>query len=469
MADMLITDPAQHTTGGPAAAVDPRLERFLDRIRRRDLTVGVVGLGYVGLPLVIGFAEAGYRTVGFDVDRERIGALNRGASHIEDVASERVAAMVEAGRFLASDLPADLGRADAVFIAVPTPFDEAKTPDLVFVRKATETVRDILQRGMLVILQSTTYPGTTNEVCRPILEESGLRAGPDFHLAFSPERVDPGNPHWNLRNTPKVVGGIDDVSARGAAALLESAMEHEGLVKVLSTPEAAELAKLLENTYRAVNIALVNELAQLCHEMDVDLWEVIDGAGTKPFGFQAFTPGIGPGGHCIPVDPYYLSWRARVFDFSTKFIELAADTNLRMADYVRRRVGALLNRHGLAFAGAKVLCYGASFKPNVSDMRNSRAVRVMELLAEAGAEVRYSDPRVASVEFGHEGRLPDRLVGRTLKSVELTADEVAAADIVVVLVAHPELPAELLSGDDTLVFDAVNALGRPESPRHERL
>jgi UDP-N-acetyl-D-glucosamine dehydrogenase len=442
---------------------------FLDRIQRRDLTVGVVGLGYVGLPLVVGFAEAGYHTVGFDVDAEKVAALNRGTSHIDDVPGERVAAMVDCGRFAASTLPADLGRADAIFIAVPTPFDEAKTPDLVFVRKATETVRDILQRGALVILQSTTYPGTTTEVCRPILEQSGLRAGQDFHLAFSPERVDPGNPHWNLRNTPKVVGGIDEVSSRYAAALLESAMERPGLVTVLSTPQAAELAKLLENTYRAVNIALVNELAQLCHEMDVDLWEVIDGAATKPFGFQAFYPGLGPGGHCIPVDPYYLSWRARVFDFTTKFIELAADTNLRMADYVRRRVGDLLNRHGRSLGGARVLCYGASFKPNVSDMRNSRAVRVIELLVEAGADVRYHDPRVPSIQFGHEGRLAPHLVGRELKSVDLDAAEVAAADVVVVLVAHPELPQELLVGSAPLLFDAVNALRLPVSATRERL
>ncbi|MEZ5231508.1 MAG: nucleotide sugar dehydrogenase [Acidimicrobiales bacterium] len=369
---------------------------FLDRLAARELTVAVVGLGYVGLPLVIGFAEAGYRTIGFDVDAERVASLNAGRSHIEDVATERVAAMRQADRFMASNLPADLGKADAVFIAVPTPFDEAKTPDLFFVKAATETVQKILRPGMLIILQSTTFPGTTTEVVRPILEKTGLRAGEDFHLAFSPERVDPGNPHWDLRNTPKVVGGIDDRSGRYAAALLESATEaadHGGLVKVLSSPEAAELTKLLENTYRAVNIALVNELAQLCHLMDIDVFEVIDGAKTKPFGFQAFYPGIGPGGHCIPVDPYYLSWRARVFDFQTKFIELAADTNLGMADYVKRRIVEVLNDEGKSLRGARVLCLGAAFKPNVSDMRNSRAVRIIELLHDSGADVRYHDGR----------------------------------------------------------------------------
>jgi len=436
---------------------------FLERVAARDLTVAVVGLGYVGLPLVIGFAEAGYRTVGFDVDGERVAALNHGRSHIEDVATARVAAMVEAGRFTATDHPEDLGRADAVFIAVPTPFDEAKSPDLCFVRAATETVRSILRPGMLVILQSTTFPGTTTEVVRPILEQSGLRAGEDFWLAFSPERVDPGNTQWDLRNTPKVVGGIDEESGRYAAALLESATEAAdagGLVTVLSSPEAAELTKLLENTYRAVNIALVNELAQLCHAMGIDVFEVIDGAKTKPFGFQAFYPGIGPGGHCIPVDPYYLSWRARAFDFQTKFIELAADTNLHMAEYVRGRIADVLNEEGLALRGARVLCLGAAFKPNVSDMRNSRAVRIMELLQQAGAEVRYHDPRVPSfhVGDGHEGRRHGK--GELMKSVDLTEGELDAADIVVVLVAHPEMDLDLVARKGRPVFDAVDAVKR---------
>ncbi len=464
---------AEHTTGTAVeVAVEvttDMAEQFLARLAARDLTVGVVGLGYVGLPLMVGFAEAGYRTVGFDVDRERVAHLNEGISHIEDVTNERVSAMVGAGRFLASTLPADLGRADAIFIAVPTPFDDAKTPDLTFVRSATETVRDVLQRGTLVILQSTTFPGTTNEVVRPILEQSGLHAGEDFLLAFSPERVDPGNPHWDLRNTPKVVGGFTPEAGTCAAALLESAMETTGLITQLSSPEAAELTKLLENTYRAVNIALVNELAKLCNHMDIDIWEVIDGAATKPFGYQAFYPGIGPGGHCIPVDPYYLSWRARVFDFQTKFIELAADTNLGMAGYVRQRVADQLGRTGRTLHGARILCYGASFKPGVSDMRNSRAVRVMELLAEAGADIRYHDPRVPSITFGHEGRLSERLVGTTLKSVELTDEELAAANLVVILVAHPEMDADRLVRQTSQVFDAVNGLRGRTAPGVERL
>ena len=434
-------------------------QEFLDRIGRRDLTIGVIGLGYVGLPLVIGFAEAGYRTVGFDVDGERVAALNRGTSHIEDVDAERVAAMVSAERFVATTEGADLGRADAVFIAVPTPFDSAKTPDLSFVQAAARTLLAGIHPGMLVILQSTTYPGTTREIVQPTLESSGLQAGRDFWLAFSPERVDPGNPHWGLRNTPKLVGGIDAASTELSRALLESAMETEGLVRELSSPEAAELAKLLENTYRAVNIALVNELSVLCHEMDIDLWEVIDGAGTKPFGFQAFYPGIGPGGHCIPVDPYYLSWAARRVDFTTKFIELAADTNLGMADYVIRRITKLLNSQGKALHGARILCYGAAFKPNVADMRNSRSIRVMELLQDAGVDLAYHDPRVPSIRVG----------SREMKSVELTDAELASADLVVLLVAHRELDVDHVLAKAPLVFDAVNAGKRPSDGNLERL
>jgi UDP-N-acetyl-D-glucosamine dehydrogenase len=367
--------------------------------------------------------------------------------------------MVGAGRFEASTDPQALARADAVFIAVPTPFDSAKTPDLSFVQAAARTLREAIHPSMLVILQSTTYPGTTREIVQPTLEESGLRAGEDFWLAFSPERVDPGNPHWGLRNTPKLVGGIDGPSTQLAQALLESAMEQPGLVSALSSPEAAELAKLLENTYRAVNIALVNELAVLCHEMGIDLWEVIDGAGTKPFGFQAFYPGIGAGGHCIPVDPYYLSWAARRVDFTTHFIELAAETNLGMADYVVRRVTKQLNDRGKAIHGSRILCYGAAFKPNVADMRNSRAVRVMELLAAAGADLCYHDPRVPTLRVGaHE-----------LKSVDLTDAELAGADLVVLLVAHRELDVDHVLATAPAVFDAVNAGGRPTAANLERL
>ncbi|HUP71168.1 MAG TPA: nucleotide sugar dehydrogenase [Acidimicrobiales bacterium] len=424
----------------------------------RALTVGVVGLGYVGLPLAVSYAEAGFVCVGFDTDAERATALNAGTSHVEDVAPARVAEMIEAGRFTATPDPGRLASADVVFVCVPTPFDRAKMPDLSFVRSATQTVADVLHPGMLVVLQSTTFPGTTTDVCQPILERSGLRAGLDFHLAFSPERVDPGNATWTVHNTPKVVGGVTPACAERARGVLEAVMERPGLVSVLSSPAAAEMTKLLENTYRAVNIALVSELAMLSHEMGLDIWEVIEGAATKPFGFQAFYPGIGPGGHCIPVDPYYLAWRAREFDFQTKFIELAGDTNLRMAPYVRQRIQAFLNRHGRALLGARVLALGVAFKPGVRDVRNSRAVRVIELLEEAGAEVDYADPRVPSLAIG----------GRERKAVEVSDEVVRRADLVAVLVGHP-WPVDLIVASGTPVFDAVNATTGRRATNIERL
>jgi len=434
-------------------------EAFRRRVAERDLVVAVVGLGYVGLPLAVGFADTGFRVVGFDVDPERVDALNQGHSHIEDVDAGVVADLVGSGAFSATSRAADLGAADAIFISVPTPFDDSKTPDLSYVRSAAEAVRSAIHPGALVVLQSTTYPGTTAEVVQPILERDGLRVGTDLFLAFSPERVDPGNATWNVRNTPKVVGGTTPACAAMAAALLESVLVEDGSVLVLSSPAAAEMTKLLENTYRAVNIALVNELAILAREMGIDIWEVLSGAATKPFGFQSFSPGIGPGGHCIPVDPYYLSWRARSFDFQTKFIELAADTNLRMANYVRERVLALLNRQGRTLHGSTVLALGVSFKPGVSDVRNSRALRVIELLEDAGAEVSFSDPFVSQIEIR----------GAVRKGVELTPEAIEQADLIVVLVDHPEWPGELLRSADALLFDAVNALGAPGRPEHERL
>lgn len=429
---------------------------FADRVEARDVIVGVVGLGYVGLPLVISFAESGFRSIGFDVDAERAVALNQGSSHIDDIASERVSAMVDAGRFEATVSADTLADADVIFICVPTPYDHA--PDLSFVRAATSTVASILRPGMLIILQSTTYPGTTTEIVQPMLERAGLQAGVDFHLAFSPERVDPGNTAWTVHNTPKVVGGLTPECTARARSLLEAVMEGPGLVHPVGSPAAAEMAKLLENTYRAVNIALVNELAMLAHEMGINTWEVIDAAATKPFGFQAFYPGIGPGGHCIPVDPHYLAWKAREFDFPTKFIEVAADVNAGMARYVVGRVQAMLNRDGRTLDGARVLCFGAAFKRGVSDMRNSRAIRVMELLEDAGAKVEYTDRLVPTLTF-HD---------RQRKSFPLGDVVTAGFDAAVVLVADEGWPLDELDGAGVRVFDAVNAGGEGGGHR-ERL
>ncbi len=427
------------------------------RLRSREAVVGVIGLGYVGLPLAVAFAEVGFKVVGFDVSDAAVDGLNAGRSHIDDISSSRVASLVSGNAFRATSDVADLKRCDALFICVPTPFDKLKTPDLSYVEAATRTVAKVLRTEMLVILQSTTYPGTTTEFVRPILEEDGLVAGRDFHLAFSPERVDPGNTTWNVRNTPKVVGGLSGRCTELAAVLLESLMEDPSLVRRVESPEVAEMAKLLENTYRAVNIALVNELAQLCHEMEIDVWNVIAAAGTKPFGFQAFYPGIGPGGHCIPVDPFYLAWKAREFGFQTRFIELAADINDDMATYAVRRIQALLNARSVSLRGAKILCLGAAFKRGVSDVRNSRAIHVMELLRASGATVSYCDPHVPSV----------RVAGETLMSLPQDAVASTDADLVAVLVAG-EWPLAQLATRNVAVFDAVNAGGQPVASR-ERL
>lgn len=427
------------------------------RLADRDATVGVIGLGYVGLPLAVSFSEVGYRVVGFDVSDRVVDGLNRGESHIDDVTPARISPLVSSAAFRATTAVADLGGCDVVFICVPTPFDKAKTPDLSYVEAATRTVAKVLSRGKLVVLQSTTYPGTTTEFVRPILEETGLRAGVDFHLAFSPERVDPGNTTWNVRNTPKVVGGLTPACTELARTLLLSLMDDPTLVRTVESPDVAEMAKLLENTYRAVNIALVNELAQLCHEMGIDVWSVIDAAATKPFGFQAFYPGIGPGGHCIPVDPFYLAWKAREYDFQTRFIELAADINDAMANYVISRMQNLLNERSTSLRGAKILCLGAAFKRGVSDVRNSRAIHVMELLRSRGAIVSYFDPLVPTIHLGDE----------TLHSVTRNEIESTNADLVAVLVGG-DWPLETLAARGKPVFDAVNAGGRPAIHR-ERL
>jgi UDP-N-acetyl-D-glucosamine dehydrogenase len=430
---------------------------LVDRIEAGDAVVAIVGLGYVGLPLAMAFAQAGLRTIGLDVDRDRIAALQAGRSHVDDVPD----AMLQAAScFAATDDPAGLCEADAIFLCVPTPFDATKTPVLDYVRAAADTVARHLHDGQLVILQSTTYPGTTTEVVQPILEAvSGKQAGVDFHLAYSPERVDPANTTWTLANTPKVCGGVTPGCGEATRALLCTFLDDPGLVTVVSEPKVAELSKLAENTYRAVNIAYVNELAMLAHEMDVDIWEVLEASATKPFGFQSFMPGIGPGGQCIPVNPYYISWKAREYDFHTSFIELAGDINLRMANYAMYRIHTFTTRLGLKLAGAKVLCLGAAFKAGVSDVRNSRAVKVMELLQQEGAVVSFADPLVRTLRLGDE----------TLTAVEADEPTLAATDLIVVLVRNAAWPVAQVLSVATPTFDAVNALDEKPHATHERL
>ncbi|MGE5263864.1 MAG: nucleotide sugar dehydrogenase, partial [Acidobacteriota bacterium] len=364
------------------------------KIANKTARVAVIGLGYVGLPLAVEFARAGFPVIGVDVDERKVSRLGKGASYIPDVASADVKRLVGEGKFMPTTDYDELRLADVIFICVPTPFDRMKAPDLQPVISATEGIAPRLHAGQLVILQSTTYPGTTEEVCQPILERTGLKAGQDFNLAFSPERIDPGatsSAGWNVKNTPKVLGGLTPRCTELAKALLVHLTPE---VYVVSSPRAAEMTKLLENIFRSVNIALVNELAVLSERMGIDLWEVIEAAKTKPFGFMPFYPGPGVGGHCIPVDPYYLSWKAREYDFFTRFIELAADINEAMPFHVVKLVGDALGHECKSINGSKILVLGVSFKRDVDDARNSPAERVIELLLERGALVRYHDPYV---------------------------------------------------------------------------
>ncbi|HNS02486.1 MAG TPA: nucleotide sugar dehydrogenase [Anaerolineae bacterium] len=419
------------------------------KITSKQAVICVIGLGYVGLPHASAFAQAGFRVLGLDVNPQRVAAVNRGHSDIPDVPSDLLAGLVGSGALQATGDYSRLAEADIVLICVPTPFDAMKTPDLAFIIAAAEGIAPHLHRGQMVILQSTTYPGTTEEIVQPILERGGLRAGHDFHLVFSPERIDPGNQQYSAHNTPKVVGGLTPTCTELACTLFSHLTPA---VHAVSTPRAAEMTKLLENIFRSVNIALVNELAVLMERMNIDIWEVIAAARTKPFGFMAFTPGPGVGGHCIPVDPYYLSWKAREFDFYTKFIELAAEVNADMPEHVVRKIAAGLNLHGKALYGANVLVLGVAFKRDIDDARNSPAQRVIELLLDFGAKVEYHDPYVSSFTVG--GSVLHRATV-TLHSTPLAAG-LAAADAVAIITGHTDLDYRQVVEGCPVVIDAVN-------------
>lgn len=434
-----------------------------DKISQNKATICVIGLGYVGLPHATAFAQAGFTVIGLDVSLRRVEAVNRGHSDIPDVPSELLARLVAEGQMRATSDYLNIAEADVVLICVPTPFDDMKTPDLAFILSAAEGIAPHLHAGQMIILQSTTYPGTTEDVVQPILERGGLRAGQDFHLVFSPERIDPGNATYSAHNIPKVVGGLTPQCTALACQLFSHLTSD---VHPVSTPRAAEMTKLLENIFRSVNIALVNELALLMERMNIDIWEVIAAAKTKPFGFMAFSPGPGVGGHCIPVDPYYLSWKAREFDFYTKFIELAAEVNADMPDHVVRLVIAGLNQHSKALRGAHVLVLGVAFKRDIDDARNSPAQRVIELLLDSGAEVEYHDPYVPSFIVGGSALYRAKL---TLHAKPLAAS-LAHADAVVIVTGHSQLDYAQVVASCPVVIDAVNATrGLPGSDRVIRL
>jgi UDP-N-acetyl-D-glucosamine dehydrogenase len=403
----------------------------------------VVGLGYVGLPLATTFAEAGVPVLGLDAVQSKVDQVNDGVSHIEDVPSERLAPLVSAGTLRATASWDAMRAVDAIIICLPTPLTEHREPDLSAVLGAAESLSSRLRKGHLVVLESTTYPGTTREELAPVLERSGLRAGRDFHLAFSPERVDPGRLDWTTRTTPKVVGGLTPECTRRAMDLYATACDT--LVPVAS-PEVAELTKLLENIFRSVNIALVNELAMLCDRMGIDVWEVVDAAATKPFGFMPFRPGPGLGGHCIPIDPFYLTWKAREFDLHTEFIELAGKVNSQMPSFCVAKVARALNSRRKALNGARVLVLGVAYKANVNDTRESPSLRIMQLLRADGADVDYHDPHV------------ERLPREGMSSVALDAASLAAHDVVVVVTAHDGIDWEMVATEAPLVVDLRNVV-----------
>ena len=410
---------------------------------RRD--VAIVGAGYVGVPLAQVFANAGKSVVLVDIDPERVDRLNRGDSYIEDVSSAELRPHVESGRVSATTDYDELREADAIVVALPTPLSRQREPDLRILGAASAEIATRLRPGQLVVLESTTYPGTTREQVLPILEAgSGLTAGTDFHLAFSPERVDPGREDWTTKNVPKVVGGITEASTEAAAALYASAVDA---VHRVSSPEAAELTKLLENIFRSVNIALVNELAQLCDRMGIDVWEVVEAAATKPFGFMSFQPGPGLGGHCIPIDPFYLTWKAREYGFYTEFIELAGKVNESMPYFCRSLVSQALNHSlELSLKGARILVVGVAYKPDIADTRESPAVKLMGLLENAGSKVSYHDPHVPSLAEN----------GLVLTSVPL---EPGSYDCVVVVTNHSSIDYDALVEEAKLVVDLRNATG----------
>jgi UDP-N-acetyl-D-glucosamine dehydrogenase len=422
-----------------------------DRIEDRTARICVLGLGYVGLPLAVGLGDAGYQVTGIDVDLDRITALQNGRSYIGDVRSEDVARLLAAQR-LAATMDYDiLTQMDVVFICVPTPFDSMKAPDLSAIVAAATGIAQRLRPGQLIILQSTTYPGTTEDKVLPILEQGGLRAGRDFHLAFSPERINPGDKVYHVGNLPKVVGGLTPKCTELARRLLEKLSPQ---VHVVSSPRAAEMSKLLENIFRSVNIALVNELALLCERMGIDIWEVIRAAATKPFGFMPFYPGPGTGGHCIPKDPYYLSWKAREYDFYTKFIELAAEVNQSMPYHVLDLICGGLNQQHKVLRDANILVLGVAFKKDVDDARNSPAQRIIELLLERGARVQYSDPYVPHFRIGHTVLYEETV---ELSSQPLTEELLAASDCVVIVAAHSCQDYAWIAEHCSLLVDTVNA------------
>jgi UDP-N-acetyl-D-glucosamine dehydrogenase len=433
-------------------------ERAIAKFNDRSARVGVLGLGYAGLPLTCCFAEAGFETFGFDIDKSKIKKLKAGESYIGHIPGERIAALVNDGRLRPSAEFTQLADCDAAIICVPTPLGEGRIPDLTYVVKTAEAVAEHIHPGQLVVLESTTYPGTTDEVLLPLFERPSLRVGEDYFLAFSPEREDPANASFSTRTIPKIVGGVTPRCGQVAVAAYGALVEH---VVPVSSARVAEAAKLLENIYRCVNIAMINELKLLFERMDINVWEVIAASATKPFGFTPFYPGPGLGGHCIPVDPFYLTWKAKQYDFNTRFIELAGEINSGMPQHVVDRLTEGLNLMGKALNGARILLIGAAYKKNVEDVRESPAIRIIQLLHERLARVSYYDPHVPRLETRH--------LERALMSEGLSPKLIKASDAVVIVTDHSNIDYEMILEHAQLVVDSRNATAPYRKPSHKVL
>ena len=422
-------------------------EQLLNKIKNKEITVGVVGLGYVGLPLAVEKAKAGFKTIGFDIQSAKVDMVNAGHNYIGDVVDDDLKKIVDDGMLRATTDFGFVKDVDFIAICVPTPLDAHQQPDISYVKSSAENIAKHLTKGTMVVLESTTYPGTTEELLKPILESSGLKCGEDFYLGFSPERVDPGNKQFKTKNTPKVVGAIGDDAREVIAAMYRAVLE--GDVYEVSSPAVAEMEKILENTYRNINIGLANEMAMLCHKMGIDYWEVVDAAKTKPYGFQAFYPGPGLGGHCIPLDPYYLSWKAREYGFHTSMIESSMMVNDGMPEYCVERAMAILNRHKKALNGSKVLVLGVAYKNDIDDYRESPAIKVIEELKKAGAETDFYDPWIS--EYKDKGQV--------FKGIEKIDEKIIAGyDIIVITAAHTNIDYDMIQKNAQAIFDTRNAM-----------
>ncbi|MED4552320.1 nucleotide sugar dehydrogenase [Lysinibacillus capsici] len=419
-------------------------KNLINKFNKKEATIGVIGLGYVGLPLAVEKAKAGFNVIGFDITKDRVDKVNQGINYIGDVVQEDLESLVSNGNLRATDDYKFIQSVDAIAICVPTPLDIYKQPNMEYIKSSIESISKNIEKGTLVVLESTTYPGTTEELVKPIIEEHGFVVGENIFLAYSPERVDPGNKHYNTKNTPKVVGGVNEISTKVAAALYRAVLESD--VHEVSSPAVAEMEKILENTYRNINIALANEMAILCNKMGIDVWEVIGAASTKPYGFMPFYPGPGVGGHCIPIDPWYLTWKAREYNYHTKLIEAAGEINDSMADYVVQRIIEILNTQNKALNGSKLLILGIAYKKDIDDYRSSPVLDILKKLNIFGADWIVSDPYVNEFEMN----------GQTFTTMNLSEELISNCDLVLITTDHSTFDYSLLNNKDKLILDTKN-------------